>query len=55
MDTNKLLHVPWVFGQSLVDRYLAIKYTLTRNPLAKSVCKATTEELMPPEEKHIKG
>jgi hypothetical protein len=53
MNINKLLHVPYMRGQSLEDRYLAIKYTLTRNELAKSVCKATTEEQKPPKKKHI--
>ena len=53
MNINKLLHGPNVAGQSLVDRVMAAKHSLTGEGLAKSVCKATTEEPMPPKKKHI--
>jgi len=53
MNINKLIHGPNVAGQSLVDRVMAAKHSLSGQGLAKSVCKATTEELMPPKKKHI--
>jgi hypothetical protein len=53
MNINKLLHGPNVAGQSLVDRVMAAKHSLTGEGLAKSVCKATTEEIIPPKKKHI--
>ena len=53
MNINKLLHSPNVAGQSLVDRVTAAKHSLAGERLAKFVCKATTEELIPPKKKHI--
>ena len=53
MNVNKLLHGPNVAGQSLVDRVTAAKHSLAGERLAKFVCKATTEEQMPPKKKHI--
>ena len=53
MNINKLLHGPNVAGQSLVDRVIAAKHSLTGEGLAKTVCKATTEEISPPKKKHI--
>jgi len=53
MNINKLLHGPNVAGQSLVDRVMAAKHSLTGEGLAKTVCKATTEEIGPPKKKHI--
>jgi len=53
MNINKFLHGPNVAGQSLVDRVMAAKHSLTGEGLAKSVGKATTEEPMPPKKKHI--
>lgn len=40
-------------GQTINDRLLAAKYSLAGQGLAKSVCKATTEELMGPKKKHL--
>jgi len=40
-------------GQSIVDRALAAKHTVAGQSLAKSVCKATTEEIMGPKRKHL--
>ena len=42
-----------VAGQSIVDRVIAAKHSLTGEGLAKTVCKATTEEISPPKKKHI--
>ena len=53
MNINKLLHSPNVAGQSLVDRVTAAKHSLAGERLAKFVCKATTEEPIPPKKKHI--
>lgn len=53
MSINKLLHSPNVAGQSLVDRVNAAKHSLAGERLAKFVCKATTEELIPPKKKHV--
>ena len=53
MNINKLIHGPNVAGQSLVDRVMAAKHSLAGQGLAKSVCKATTEELIPPKKKHV--
>jgi len=53
MNINKLLHGPNVAGQSLVDRVMAAKHSLTGEGLAKTVCKASTEEISPPKKKHI--
>lgn len=40
-------------GQSIVDRFLAAKNTIAGQPVAKVVCKATTEELIGPKRKHL--
>ena len=40
-------------GQSLADRVNAARYALTGQGLARTVCKATTEELLPPKKKHL--
>ncbi|XP_070568742.1 phosphatidylinositol-binding clathrin assembly protein LAP-like isoform X11 [Ptychodera flava] len=40
-------------GQSVMDRVTAAKHTVTGSGLAKSVCKATTEEIMGPKKKHL--
>ena len=40
-------------GQSLMDRLTAARHTLAGSALARSVCKATTEELAPPKKKHV--
>jgi phosphatidylinositol-binding clathrin assembly protein len=40
-------------GQTISDRLLAAKHSLAGQGLAKSVCKATTEELMGPKKKHL--
>ena len=53
MSINKLIHGPNVAGQSLADRVIAAKHSIAGQGLAKTVCKATTEEIMPPKKKHI--
>ena len=50
---NKLIHGPNVAGQSLADRVMAAKHSIAGQGLAKSVCKATTEEIMGPKKKHL--
>ena len=40
-------------GQSLADRLNAARYALAGQGLARSVCKATTEEQVPPKKKHL--
>ncbi|KAL5273117.1 PICALM family protein [Megaselia abdita] len=40
-------------GQTINDRLLAARHSLSGQGLAKSVCKATTEELMGPKKKHL--
>lgn len=40
-------------GQTIQDRLLAAKHSLAGQGLAKSVCKATTEELIGPKKKHL--
>jgi len=40
-------------GQTIGDRLLAAKHSLAGQGLAKAVCKATTEELVPPKKKHL--
>lgn len=42
-------------GQSIVDRILAAKNILSGQAIAKTVCKATTEEIIGPKRKHIDG
>ncbi|XP_013385123.1 phosphatidylinositol-binding clathrin assembly protein isoform X4 [Lingula anatina] len=39
--------------QSIVDRVLAAKHTVVGQGLAKSICKATTEEVIGPKKKHL--
>ena len=40
-------------SQSIMDRLYAAKYSLSGSAVAKSVCKATTEEIIPPKKKHV--
>uniref|UniRef100_A0A0B7B4Q0 ENTH domain-containing protein n=1 Tax=Arion vulgaris TaxID=1028688 RepID=A0A0B7B4Q0_9EUPU len=40
-------------GQSIMDRVVAARYSIAGQGLAKSVCKATTEEIIGPKKKHI--
>ncbi|CAH8642244.1 unnamed protein product [Dicrocoelium dendriticum] len=40
-------------GQSLSDMMTAVKHTLSGSLVAKIICKATTEEMMPPKRKHL--
>ncbi|XP_033111816.1 phosphatidylinositol-binding clathrin assembly protein LAP-like isoform X3 [Anneissia japonica] len=40
-------------GQSVLDRVVAAKHTITGSDIDKSVCKATTEEIMGPKKKHL--
>ena len=40
-------------GQSIHDRITAAKHSISGQGLAKSVCKATTEEVLGPKKKHI--
>nr|XP_018914654.1 PREDICTED: phosphatidylinositol-binding clathrin assembly protein LAP isoform X1 [Bemisia tabaci] len=40
-------------GQTISDRLLAARHSLAGQGLAKSVCKATTEELIGPKKKHL--
>ncbi|KAK4312403.1 hypothetical protein Pmani_016175 [Petrolisthes manimaculis] len=40
-------------GQSINDRLTAARYSLAGQGLAKSVCKATTEEVIGPKKKHL--
>lgn len=44
---------PEMAGQTINDRLLAAKHSLAGQGLAKSVCKATTEELLGPKKKHL--
>jgi hypothetical protein len=39
--------------QSIADRINAAKYSIAGRGLAKSVCKATTEEILGPKKKHV--
>lgn len=50
---NKILHGPNIAGQSLADRVAAAKFSIAGQGLAKSVAKATTEEVMGPKKKHL--
>jgi hypothetical protein len=53
---EKLAHSPMPFttgGQTINDRITAAKYSLAGSQLGKTVCKATTEELMAPKKKHL--
>ncbi|CAG5133845.1 unnamed protein product [Candidula unifasciata] len=40
-------------GQSIMDRVVAAKHSISGQGLAKSVCKATTEEIIGPKRKHL--
>lgn len=40
-------------GQSIMDRVTAAKHSIAGSGLAKTVCKATTEEVMGPKKKHL--
>jgi phosphatidylinositol-binding clathrin assembly protein len=40
-------------GQTMTDRLLAARHSLAGQGLAKSVCKATTEEMIGPKKKHL--
>ena len=40
-------------GQSIMDRVTAAKHSIAGQGLAKTVCKATTEEVMGPKKKHL--
>jgi len=40
-------------GQTMMDRLLSAKHSIAGQGLAKAVCKATTEELIPPKKKHL--
>lgn len=40
-------------GQTINDRFLAAKHSIAGQGLAKSVCKATTEEMIGPKKKHL--
>lgn len=40
-------------GQTINDRLLAAKHSLSGSGIAKSVCKATTEEMIGPKKKHL--
>ena len=50
---NKIIHGPNVAGQSLADRVMAAKHTITGQDLVKAVFKATTDEVMGPKRKHL--
>ncbi|XP_055954426.1 phosphatidylinositol-binding clathrin assembly protein LAP isoform X2 [Patella vulgata] len=40
-------------GQSIMDRFQAAKFSVAGQGLAKTVCKATTEEIIGPKKKHL--
>ncbi|KAK0424943.1 hypothetical protein QR680_008935 [Steinernema hermaphroditum] len=40
-------------GQTITDRLTAAKHSLAGSQLGKTICKATTEELMAPKKKHL--
>ncbi|MFH4974536.1 hypothetical protein AB6A40_001245 [Gnathostoma spinigerum] len=53
---EKALHQPMPFttgGQTITDRLTAAKHSLAGSQLGKTICKATTEELMAPKKKHL--
>ena len=50
---NRIIHGPNVAGQSLADRVMAAKHTVTGQDLVKAVFKATTDEVMGPKRKHL--
>jgi len=50
---NKLMHGSNTAGQSIVDRVMAAKHTVTGQSLQKVIFKATTEEVLGPKRKHL--
>lgn len=40
-------------GQSITDRITAAQHSVTGSAVAKTVCKATTHEIMGPKKKHL--
>ena len=51
-----MFHTPMPFtssGQTISDRLEAAKHSLAGSQLGKTVCKATTEEVMGPKKKHL--
>lgn len=40
-------------GQSLTDRITAAQHSVTGSAVSKTVCKATTHEVMGPKKKHL--
>lgn len=40
-------------GQSIGDRIIAAQHTIIGSDMSKSVCKATTSEVMGPKKKHL--
>ncbi|KJH52957.1 ANTH domain protein [Dictyocaulus viviparus] len=53
---EKALHQPMPFttgGQTISDRLTAAKHSLAGSQLGKTICKATTEELVAPKKKHL--
>nr|CAD2167922.1 unnamed protein product [Meloidogyne enterolobii] len=53
---EKIAHAQMPFtsgGQTITDRFNAAKHSLAGSQLGKTICKATTEELMAPKKKHL--
>uniref|UniRef100_A0A1I8BW62 ENTH domain-containing protein n=1 Tax=Meloidogyne hapla TaxID=6305 RepID=A0A1I8BW62_MELHA len=53
---EKIAHAQMPFtsgGQTITDRLNAAKHSLAGSQLGKTICKATTEELMAPKKKHL--
>uniref|UniRef100_A0AC35TXB8 ENTH domain-containing protein n=1 Tax=Rhabditophanes sp. KR3021 TaxID=114890 RepID=A0AC35TXB8_9BILA len=53
---EKVLHQQMPFttgGQTITDRLTAAKHSLAGSQLGKTICKATTEEIMAPKKKHL--
>ncbi|KAL3120762.1 hypothetical protein niasHT_008054 [Heterodera trifolii] len=53
---EKIAHSTMPFtsgGQTITDRFNAAKHSLAGSQLGKTICKATTEELMAPKKKHL--
>lgn len=50
-----LLHLrePKMSGQSITDRITAAQHSVTGSAVSKTVCKATTHEVMGPKKKHL--
>uniref|UniRef100_A0A3Q3CQ66 ENTH domain-containing protein n=1 Tax=Haplochromis burtoni TaxID=8153 RepID=A0A3Q3CQ66_HAPBU len=40
-------------GQSITDRITAAQHSVTGSAISKTVCKATTHEIMGPKKKHL--